>query len=139
MYILDTNVISELRKANSKNVNKRVIKWAKDISPASMFLSIITILEIEMGIYSVNRRDPSQGALLKTWMDTHVLPTFSDRILLLDVAVAQRCAKLHIPNKKSERDAIIGATALVHGMTVVTRNIDDFEQMGADLFNPWEE
>ena len=138
MYILDTNVISELRKANSKNVNKNVIKWAKGVSAASMFLSVITILEIETGIHAVLRRDSSQGALLRTWMDTHVLTTFSDRILLLDIAVAQRCAKLHVPNKKSERDAIIAATALVHGMTVATRNIDDFKQTGVDLFNPWD-
>lgn len=138
MYILDTNVISELRKAKSKNVNKNVIKWAKGVSPASFFLSIITILELETGIHSVAQRDSSQGALLRTWMDTHVLPTFSDRILLLDIAVAQRCAKLHVPNKKSERDAIIAATALVHGMTVVTRNVHDFKQTGVELFNPWE-
>jgi len=138
MYILDTNVISELRKAKSKSVNKKVIKWAKGISPASLFLSIITILELEIGIHAVARRDSSQGALLRTWMETHVLPTFSDRILLLDLAVAQRCARLHVPNKKSERDALIAATALVHGMTVVTRNVNDFGQTGVSLLNPWE-
>jgi predicted nucleic acid-binding protein len=137
MYIIDTNVISELRKAKSKNANKNVIKWAKSVSPASLFLSVITILELETGIYTVARRDPSQGALLRTWMDTHVLPTFTDRILLLDVAVAQSCARLHVPNKKSERDAIIAATALLHGMTVVTRNIEDFKLTGVELLNPW--
>lgn len=138
MYILDTNVISELRKAKTEGVNKKVIKWAKNISPASLFLSVITILELEIGIQAVLRRDSSQGALLRTWMDTHVLPTFSERILLLDLAVAQRCAKLHVPSRKSERDALIAATALVHGMTVVTRNVNDFEQTGVELFNPWE-
>jgi predicted nucleic acid-binding protein len=138
MYILDTNVISELRKARTKKANKNVIKWAKDISPASLFLSVITILEIETGIHALTRRDASQGALLRTWMDTHVLPAFSDRILLLDIAVAQRCAKLHVPDKKSERDAIIAATALVHSMTVVTRNVDDFKQTGVEIINPFE-
>lgn len=137
MYILDTNVISELRKAKSKNVNKNVIKWAKRVASADMFISIITVLELETGIHSVERRDSSQGALLRTWMDTHVLPTFSERILLLDIAVAQRCAKLHVPNKKPERDAIIAATALVHGMTVVTRNVSDFKQTGVEILNPW--
>jgi predicted nucleic acid-binding protein len=138
MYILDTNVISELRKAKSKSVNKKVIKWAKGISPASLFLSVITILELEIGIHAFLQRDSSQGALLRTWMNTHVLPTFSDRILLLDIAVAQCCARLHVPNKKSERDALIAATALVHGMTVVTRNVNDFKQTGVEMFNPWE-
>jgi len=99
-------------------------------------LSVITILELETGICAVERRDPSQGAILRTWMDTHVFPTFEGRILLLDIAVAQRCAKLHVPNKKSERDAIIAATALVHSMTVVTRNVNDFQ--GIELLNPWE-
>ncbi len=138
MYLLDTNVISELRKAKSKNVNKNVIKWAKSVSPSSLYISVITILEIETGIITVERRDPSQGALLRTWMDTHVLPTFSERILLFDVAVALRCAKLHVPDKKSERDAIIAATALVHGMTVVTRNVSDFQRTGIEILNPWE-
>ena len=138
MYLLDTNVISELRKATSKKISKNVDKWAKSISPSSLYISVITILELETGIYSVERRDSSQSALLRTWMDTHVFPTFSERILYLDIAIAQRCAKLHIPDRKSDRDAIIAATALVHGMTVVTRNINDFEKTGVDLINPWE-
>lgn len=138
MYLLDTNVISELRKAKSKHVNKKVIKWAKSVSRSSLFLSVITILELETGINSLERCDPSQGAILRTWMDTHVIPTFSDRILFFDTAVAQRCAKLHVPNRKSDRDAIIAATALVHGMTVVTRNLSDFEKTGVEILNPWD-
>ncbi|HSW93189.1 MAG TPA: type II toxin-antitoxin system VapC family toxin [Gammaproteobacteria bacterium] len=138
MYLLDTNVISELRKATSKKVSKNVVKWAKSVSPSSLYISVITVLELEMGIHSMERRDPSQGALLRTWMDTHVSPAFSDRVLFVDIAVAKCCAKLHIPDKKSDRDAIIAATALVHGMTVVTRNVGDFEKTGVDLINPWE-
>ena len=138
MYLLDTNVISELRKAKSGKSNKNVIKWAKDASPSSLFLSVITILELETEILLVKRRDPSQGALLHTWLNTHVLPVFSDRILPMDVAVAICCAKLHVPNPCSYRDAIIAATALVHGMTVVTRNVSDFEQTGVEMMNPWE-
>ncbi|HSW70843.1 MAG TPA: type II toxin-antitoxin system VapC family toxin [Gammaproteobacteria bacterium] len=138
MYLLDTNVISELRKAKSRNIDKNVAKWAQHVSAASLFLSVITILELETGILSVARRDSTQAAVLRTWMDTHVFPTFSERILPFDVAVAQRCAKLHVPDRKSDRDAIIAATALVHGMTMVTRNVKDYEQIGVELVNPWE-
>ena len=138
MYLLDTNVISELRKAKSSQVNQNVITWAKDISPSSMFLSVITILELETGILLIERRDPRQGAvLLRSWLNTHVFPTFCERILPVDVAVAQHCAKLHVPNPSSDRDAIIAATALVHGMIVVTRNLCDFERTGVTLLNPW--
>lgn len=138
MYLLDTNVISELRKAKSGKANPHVIAWAKDISPAIMFISVITVLELEMGILAVEHRDVKQGAILRSWMDTHVLPAFSDRILLVDVAVALRCAKLHIPNPQSDRDAIIAATALVHGMTIVTRNVRDFEPAAVDIVDPWQ-
>jgi predicted nucleic acid-binding protein len=137
MYLLDTNVVSELRKAKSGKANKNVISWAKNISPTSLFLSVISILELETGVLLVERRDPSQGAILRSWLNTHVLPTFSERILYLDTAVAQRCAKLHVPDPRSDRDAIISATALVHGMTIVTRNVNDFNQTGVDILNPW--
>lgn len=138
MYLLDTNVVSELRKAKSGKANKNVIAWAKDISPSSLFLSVITVLELETGILLVERRDPSQSAILRSWLEAHVLTTFSERILPIDVAVAQRCAKLHVPDPRSDRDAIIAATALVHGMTVVTRNTSDFDQTGVEILNPWE-
>jgi len=138
MYLLDTNVVSELRKANSGKADKHVVSWAEKIPVSTLFLSVITILELETGILLVERRDPSQAAVLRTWVDTHVLPTFSERILALDVAIAERCATLHVPDPKSDRDAIIAATALVHGMTVVTRNVCDFEQTGVALLNPWK-
>lgn len=138
MYLLDTNVISELRKAKSGKANKNLTVWAKDVSPSSLFLSVITILELETGILLVERRDPSQGAVLRAWLNAHVLPVFSERILPIDVAVAQRCARLHVPNPQSDRDAIIAATALVHGMTVVTRNVKDFDQTEVDILNPFE-
>lgn len=138
MYLLDTNVVSELRKAKSGKANKNVTTWAKDKSGTNFFISVITILEIETGILLVERRDPSQGVILRSWLNMHVLPGFVERILPFDVAVAQRCAKLHVPNPLSDRDAIIVATALVHGMTVVTRNVGDFNQTGVEIFNPWE-
>ncbi len=138
MYLLDTNVISELRKAKSGKANKHVVAWANTISANSLFLSAITILELETGILLIERRDNSQGAILRSWLNSHVLPAFSDRVLPVDIAVAQRCAKLHIPDPRSDRDALIAATALVHGMTIVTRNICDFEPTGASILNPWD-
>jgi predicted nucleic acid-binding protein len=138
MYLLDTNVISEIRKAKAGKANKNVIRWAKSAVASSLFLSVISILELETGILSLERRDPTQGTILRTWLNTHVLPVFSERILNIDIAVAQRCAKLHVPDPRSDRDAIIAATALVHGMTVVTRNVSDFEQTGVEILNPWQ-
>lgn len=137
MYILDTNVISELRKAKSKKANKNVKIWAADISASSMYLSVITVLELEVGILLLERRDKAQGAMLRTWLNKYVLPAFAGRILSIDLTVAQHCAKLHVPNPKSQRDALIAATALTHGMTVVTRNIIDFQSMKVSVYNPW--
>jgi predicted nucleic acid-binding protein len=138
MYLLDTNVISELRKAKSKKANKNVIAWAKKVSSSNLYISVITVLEIELGVLLVERRDPAQGAVLRTWLNAHVLPVFSERILYIDVAVAQRCAKLHVPDRRSERDALIAATALVHGMTIVTRNVNDYDQTEVEIVNPWK-
>ncbi len=137
MYLLDTNAISELRKTKSGKSDKNVKAWAKNVAPANLFLSVITLLELETGVLLVERRDSSQGAVLRSWLNAQVIPAFADRILNIDVAVAQRCAKLHVPNPRSDRDAIIAATALVHGMTVVTRNVSDFEQTGVEILNPW--
>ena len=138
MYLLDTNVISELRKAKSGKADRNVVLWANSVSAASLFLSVITILELETGVLLIERRDPAQGAMLRSWLNAHVLPAFSDRILSVDTAVAQCCAKLPVPDPRSDRDAIIAATALVHGMTVVTRNADHFEPTGVELLNPWK-
>lgn len=136
MYILDTNVVSELRKA--KKAHQNVKKWAQPLPAASLYLSAISILELEIGILLIERRDREQGAILRAWMDRHVLPTFSGRILAIDTAVAQRCATLHVPDPRSDRDALIAATALVHGLTVATRNVADFERMGVGVLNPWD-
>lgn len=135
MYILDTNVISELRKGRKTHPN--VKKWADALPSASLYISVISVLELEIGILLVQRRDKEQGAILREWMDRHVLPTFSGRILSIDTAVAQRCATLHVPNPGSDRDALIAATALIHGLTVATRNAADFERTGVGVINPW--
>jgi predicted nucleic acid-binding protein len=139
MYILDTNVISELRKARKTHQNVR--KWAERLPSANLYISVISVLELEIGILLIDRRDKGQGAILRAWMDRHVLTTFSGRILAIDTAVAQRCATLHVPNylsnSRSDRDALIAATALVHGLTVATRNVGDFERTGVGVVNPW--
>ncbi|NTV10041.1 MAG: type II toxin-antitoxin system VapC family toxin [Zoogloea sp.] len=137
MYLLDTNVVSELRKAKTGKADQNVVAWASAVQSASLFLSAITILELETGILQIERRDPAQGSMLRTWLGNHVLPAFEGRILAVDCAVALRCAKLHVPDPRSDRDALIAATALVHGMTVVTRNVADFEATGVAIFDPW--
>ena len=137
MFVLDTNVVSELRKAKAGKADKNVTAWATTVLPGGLFLSAITILELETGALLVERRDPAQGAILRAWLDGHVLPAFAGRVLAVDTAVAQRCARLHVPDHRADRDALIAATALVHGMTVVTRNVADFEPTGVPILNPW--
>ncbi|EHD21762.1 PilT protein domain protein [Brenneria sp. EniD312] len=137
MYVLDTNVVSELRKVQAGKADANVAAWAESVDAADLFVSAITIMELEMGILSVERRDATQGAMLHSWLEQHVLPEFVGRTLPVDTAVALRCARLHIPDKRGERDALIAATALVHGMTVVTRNVADFEPTGVPIINPW--
>ena len=137
MYILDTNVISELRKAKAGKADQNVTAWAASIPPSALYLSVITILELETGTLLVERRDKTQGTMLRAWLNNHVLPAFSGRILAVDTAVAKCCAMLHVTHPRADRDALIAATALTHGMTVVTRNVADFEPMGVELHNPW--
>ena len=137
MYLLDTNVVSELRKAKSGKADARVTAWASGVPASELFLSAISVLELEMGVLLVERRDAAQGVVLRSWLDKHVRPAFADRILPVDAAVARRCARLHVPDPRAERDALIAATALVRQLTVVTPNIGDFEATGVKLLNPW--
>jgi predicted nucleic acid-binding protein len=137
MFVLDTNVVSELRKARQGKADANVVAWSQSVDAAELFVSAITIMELEFGVLAIERKDAAQGALLRAWLEQHVLPEFADRTLPVDTAVAQRCARLHVPDKRGERDALIAATALVHGMTLVTRNIADFQPTGVDLLNPW--
>jgi predicted nucleic acid-binding protein len=136
MFLLDTNVISEVRRPDKADRN--VAAWANAIPAASFFMSAISILEIELGALLIARKDAAQGVVLRAWIDDHILARFEGRILAVDTAVAQRCARLRVPDPRAERDALIAATALVHGLTVVTRNVADFEPTGVALVNPWE-
>lgn len=138
MYVLDTNVVSELRKVRNGNVDKNVSAWTQSVDASELFVSAITIMELELGVLAIERKDATQGAALRLWLEQRVLHEFADRTLSVDIAVAQRCARLHVPDKRGERDALIAATALVHGMAVVTRNVADFKPTGVTIINPWD-
>lgn len=138
MYILDTNVVAELRKIRLGRAHKNVARWAESVHTIELFLSVITIQELEVGVFLSERKDPRQGALLRKWLMNQVLPAFVGRILSVDLAVAHCSARLHVPNPRPVRDCLIAATALVHGMAVVTRNVADFEPTGVQVINPWE-
>jgi predicted nucleic acid-binding protein len=137
MYLLDTNLISELRKLRHKTANPGVVAWADSVSPHDLYLSAITIEELERGVLLAAHRDPQKGLALRSWLENQVLPAFEGRILPVDTAVARRSAKLQVPDPFPFRDSLIAATALVHSMVVVTRNTADFERSGATLLNPW--
>lgn len=135
MFLLDTNVVSELRKTQA---TPSVVAWANSVPAFKLYISAITLLELEIGILRLERQDPQQAAPLRNWLETHVVPAFAGRVLSIDSVVARRCARLHVPDRSNECDALIAATALVHGMTVVTRNLQDFIPTGVPLLNPWE-
>jgi predicted nucleic acid-binding protein len=137
-YLLDTSVVSELRKIGDGKADVNVVAWIEAEDAARFFISAITVLELERGILGVQRRDATQGARLRSWLDSQVRPEFAGRILPVDDAVATRWAHLHIPDRRNEADALIAATALIHNMTVVTRNVRDFEGTGVVVVDPWQ-
>lgn len=137
-FLLDTNVISELRKAGDGRADTNVTAWVAAQDATTFLISAITILELERGVLSVQRRDPKQGGRLRKWLDDHVRPQFAGRILPIDDAIATRCAQLHIADRRNEADALIAATALVHNLSVVTRNVKDFHETGVVVIDPWQ-
>ena len=138
MYVLDTNVVSELRKARAGKADPQVVAWAESVPAALMFLSALTVQELEHGVLLAERSDGRAGGLLRQWLDLYVLPTFAERILPVDEHVAARAAAFHVPDPAPAVDALIGASALVHGMVVVTRNTADFTRFdGVDVLDPW--
>ncbi|MFC3165862.1 type II toxin-antitoxin system VapC family toxin [Ciceribacter thiooxidans] len=136
-FLLDTNVVSELRKIGDGKADPNVLAWIEAEDAIRFYISAITILELERGVLGVQRRDARQGARLRSWLDDRVRPEFSGRILPIDDAVATRCAHLHVPDRRNEADALIAATALVRNLTVVTRNVKDFEGTGVIVVDPW--
>ena len=138
MFVLDTNIVSELRKVRSGKANPGLAAWAEQIPSAKLFISAVAIHELEHGVLLRERSDPAQGALLRTWLDQNVTAAFKTRVLPVDERVARRAAALHVPDPAPFRDALIGATALVHAMTVVTRDLKDFQRFqDLDVINPW--
>jgi toxin FitB len=138
MFLLDTNVVSESRRLASGRADPAVVTWFAGVDLATAHISVMTLYELERGVLQMERRDPVQGGALRRWLDGVVLPGFTDRILPLTEAIAQRCAGLHVPDPQSERDAWIAATALTHGLTLVTRNVADFRNAGVAIIDPWE-
>lgn len=137
-FLVDTNVVSELRKIASGRADRSVATWASRTAKTDLFLSVVTVLELELGILRIERRDVLQGKVMRRWLDDDVSPSFAGRILDIDESIARRCAWLHVPDPREERDALIAATAFVHDLTVVTRNVADFAPMGVPFLNPWE-
>lgn len=135
MYLIDTNVWSELRNRGRAHPNVRA--WAEAAKESECYLSVVTVFELERGVLLMERRDTRQGARLRAWFEQHVLAPFELRTLPVTTTIARLCAGLHVPDPRPERDALIAATALVHGLTVVTRNIADFEPLGVKLLDPW--
>jgi predicted nucleic acid-binding protein len=138
MFILDTNVVSELRKAAAGRANNGVTDWANKVPATLMFMSVITLHELEHGVLLAERSDATKGAILRTWLDNSVNPAFADRLLPVDAEIARQSAALHVPNPAPFRDALIAATALHHNMTVITRNTSDFNRFtNLTATNPW--
>lgn len=138
MFLIDTNVVSESRKVRSGRAAPAVVAWLAATNPDTTFLSAMTLFELELGVARIERRDTTQGAELRRWLDRTVTQGFAGRILAMDDRVARVCAGLHVPDPVSEHDGWIAATALVHGLTVVTRNVADFDATGVLLLNPWK-
>jgi len=137
LYLLDTNVVSDLRKAGTPAADPNLIEWASDIESGHLYISSITVLELEIGVQRLERRDKRQGKVLRSWLEDRVYPSFEGRVLAFCLDSAAYCAQLHVPNQRSDRDSFIASIAYVHDMTVATRNLKDFSGMGISLVNPW--
>lgn len=137
MYLLDTNVISELRKLRSARADRNVAEWAGKIETSETWLSVITIQELDIGVQLAERKDVVKGRILRQWLEDSILPAYRERLIDIDLEVARCGARMQIPDPRPFRDSLIAATAIVHGLVVVTRNTPDFETTGAETFNPW--
>lgn len=138
MILLDTNVVSELRRASTGRIDPNVAAWTASIDALPLSISVLTIMELRKGVLAKQRHDPAQATVLERWLDHNVRVRFQLAILPVDDAVAERCAALHVPIERAPIDALIAATALVHNLTLATRNVRDFAGTGVRLVNPWD-
>lgn len=138
LWLLDTDVVSELRRAPLGRCDPRVRDWAAATPASRTFLSVLTVEELERGVLRKERQDATQGAALRRWLEEDVLRTFAGRILPVDRDVARRAAGLHVPDPAPVADALIAATALVSGLVVATGNRRDFARFaGLSVHDPW--
>ena len=138
MYLLDTNVVSEMRKISARRADRSVTAWSNSVAAPEMYVSAVTIEELETGVLGIERWDAAQGELFRRWMEDQVLTVFEGRVLPIDTRVVRKSAGLHVPDRRPVCDGFIAATALVHGLILVTRNAEVFEPMGVKFVNPWE-
>ena len=139
MLLLDTNVVSEIRKIAAGRADQSVARWANELDRTATFISAITLHELEHGVLLVERRDPKAARPLRQWLDVDVQEAFADRILSVGARVATIAASLHVPDPAPINDAFIAATALVHRLTIATRNMTDFSRFpDLDVLNPWD-
>jgi predicted nucleic acid-binding protein len=136
MYLLDTNVVSELRKLQVGKADPNFSAWFAGISLDLIYVSVITLFEIEHGVLLIGRRDRAQAEVLRRWFDK-IQVQLEDRVLPVDQVTALHCASLNVPDPRPWRDAFIGATAHVHRMVLVTRNLRDFQGLNIQTVNPW--
>ena len=134
MYLLDTAIVAELRKAKSGQTDPGLIGWASGVARHNLFISALSLLELQAGVAQAERRDKAAAEGLRTWLDSQVATAFDGRILAVDAAVVKRRGQVLI---NDARDALMAATAQVHGLTLVTRNVAAFKASKVKTFNPW--
>jgi predicted nucleic acid-binding protein len=136
MYLLDTNIPSEIRRGSRANAG--VVRWIDSVGAEGLHLSVISVLELRYGAARLESDDPRQAHRLHEWIDQDVLPIFATRILPVNLQIVELCARLHLPHRREDGDALIAATALHHDLTIVTRNERHFEGTGTRILNPWD-
>jgi len=134
-FLIDTNVISELRKG--RRANAKVLGWFEAIDDAAVFLSVLVVGELRQGVEGLRRRDPPAAAQLDRWLH-ELIQRHGPRLLPIDVAVADRWARLNVPNAVPPVDGLLAATALVHSLTLVTRNVRHVQRTGVRLVDPFD-